>query len=171
MYKHVSGCVNVCVRYGLLSVQCKAAPWQCHYNDVIMGAVASQITSLAVAYSIVFSGADQRKHQSSSSLDFVWGIHRWPVKSPHQGPVTLKMILFDDVIAVDIQSVVLQETHFSERWINLTQFTFKNIHLIIPSRKCWIFHFGIDMSTQPLEFLNIHNRCMLIVNTCFKFAS
>ena len=43
-------------------------------------------------------GADQRKHQSSASLAFVRGIHRWPVNSPHKGPVTRKMFPFDDVI-------------------------------------------------------------------------
>ena len=47
-----------------------------HYNDVIMTTIASQITSLMVVYSIVYSDADQRKHQSSASLAFVWGIHR-----------------------------------------------------------------------------------------------
>ena len=47
-----------------------------HYCDVIMTSVASQITSLAVVYSIVYSDADQRKHQSSASLAFVRGIHR-----------------------------------------------------------------------------------------------
>ena len=47
-----------------------------HYNDVIMGAIASQITTLTVVYSTVYSGADQRKHQSSASLAFVRGIHR-----------------------------------------------------------------------------------------------
>ena len=41
-----------------------------------MGAIASQITSLAIVYSTVYSDADQRKHQSSASLAFVWGIHR-----------------------------------------------------------------------------------------------
>ena len=53
-------------------------PWQSqsvesqpHYNDVIMGALASQITSLTIVYSTVYSGADQRKHQSSASLAFV----------------------------------------------------------------------------------------------------
>ena len=71
---------------------------QTHYNDVIMGAVASQITSLTIVYSIVYSGADQRKHQSSASLAFVWGIHRGPVNSPHKWPVTRKMSPFDDVI-------------------------------------------------------------------------
>ena len=50
-----------------------------HYNDVIMTTIAPQITSLTVVYSTVYSHADQRKHQSSASLAFVWGIHldRW----------------------------------------------------------------------------------------------
>ena len=52
---------------------------QLHYDDVIMGAVASQITSLAIVYSIVYSSAYQRKHQSSASLAFVWRIHLGPV--------------------------------------------------------------------------------------------
>ena len=38
-----------------------------NYNDVIMSAMASQITSLTFAYSTVYSGADQTKHQSSAS--------------------------------------------------------------------------------------------------------
>ena len=69
-----------------------------HYSAVIMGAMASQIISLNIVYSTVYSGADQRKHQSSASLAFQRGIHRWPVNSPHKGPVTRKIILFDDVI-------------------------------------------------------------------------
>ena len=47
-----------------------------HYIDVIMTTITSQITSLTVVYSIVYSDADQRKLQSSASLAFVWGIHR-----------------------------------------------------------------------------------------------
>ena len=69
-----------------------------HYDDVIMSVIASQITSLAIVYSTVYSGADQRKHQSSASLAFVRGLHRGPVNSPHKWPVTRKMFPFDDVI-------------------------------------------------------------------------
>ena len=47
-----------------------------HYDDVIMTTVASQITSLTPVYSNVYSDANQRKHQSSASLAFVWGNHR-----------------------------------------------------------------------------------------------
>ena len=69
-----------------------------HYCDVMMGTMASLITSLTIVYSTVHPGADQRKHQSSASLAFLWEIHRRPVNSPHKWPVTQKMFPFDDVI-------------------------------------------------------------------------
>ena len=69
-----------------------------HYSDVIMRAMMSQITSLTIVYSTVYSGADLRKHHSSVSLAFVKGIQRWPVNSLHNGPVTWNMLPFDDVI-------------------------------------------------------------------------
>ena len=69
-----------------------------HYTDVVMGTIASQITSLTIVYSAFYSGADQRKHQSCTSLAFVRGIHRGPVNSPHKWPVTRNMFPFDDVI-------------------------------------------------------------------------
>ena len=68
-----------------------------HYSDGIMSMIASQITSVLIVYSIVCSGENQRKYQSSASLAFVRGIHRWPVNSPHKGPVMWKMFPFDDV--------------------------------------------------------------------------
>ena len=63
-----------------------------------MGAIASQITGLTIVYSTVYSYADQRKHHSSASLGFVWGIHRGPVNSLHKWPATRKMFPFDDII-------------------------------------------------------------------------
>ena len=67
-----------------------------------MTMLASQITSLTVVYSIVYSGVNQRKHQSSASLAFVRAIHRGPVNFPHKWPVTRKMFPFDDVIMIAI---------------------------------------------------------------------
>ena len=75
-----------------------------HYGDVIMGAIASQITNLMIVYSTVYSDADQRKHQSSASLACV-GNSPGPVNSPHERQVTLKM--FDDVI-MDLYIVYLK---------------------------------------------------------------
>ena len=55
----------------------RCSPWtwpfgnqgEVHYSDVIMGAMASQIT---IVYSTVYSGAHKRKHRNSASLAFVW---------------------------------------------------------------------------------------------------
>ena len=73
-------CMFVCIR-------CEHYSCAVHYNDVIMSAMASQITSHTIVYPIVYSGADQRKHESSASLAFVRGIPQWPVNAPHKGPV------------------------------------------------------------------------------------
>ena len=63
-----------------------------------MSAMTSQIIILTIVYSRVYSGADQRKHQSSASLAFVRGIYQWPMNSTRKGPVTREMFPFDDVI-------------------------------------------------------------------------
>ena len=92
-----------------------------HYNDVLMTTVASQITSLTIVYSTVYSGAVQREHQSSASLAFVRGIHRWQVNSPHKGPVTRKMFPFDDVIMSGHVTYFLGifQKQIRARWIEL----------------------------------------------------
>ena len=103
---------------------------QWHYNDVIMGTITSQITSLTIVYSTVYSDADQRKRQSSASLAFVWGIHRGPVNSPHKCPVTRKMFPFDDVIMryYDVTMKpnwkgILLERHKSWRYHDMDRFS------------------------------------------------
>ena len=69
-----------------------------HNNDVIMSAIASQISGFSIVCPNVDSGTDQRNHQSSASLAFVRGFHRSPVNSQHKRPVSRKMFPFDDVI-------------------------------------------------------------------------
>ena len=63
-----------------------------------MGAMASQITSLTIVYSIVYLGADRRKHQTRHWP--LWG--EFTGNSPHKWPVTRKMFPFDDVIMGDL---------------------------------------------------------------------
>ena len=83
-------------------------PWEfIYYSNVIMSAMASQITGVSMVYSTFCWGADQRKHQSSASLTFVRGIHRWPVDSPHKWSVTRKMFSLDDAI---VNMALLQPT-------------------------------------------------------------
>ena len=57
-----------------------------HYSDVIMSAMASQITSILIVCSTVCPGVDQRKTPKLCVTVCVRGIHRWPVNSP-QSPV------------------------------------------------------------------------------------
>ena len=85
-----------------------------HYSDVIMSAMASQVTSLTIVYSTVYSSTDQRKHQSSASLAFVRGIHWWPVNSPHKGPVARKMFPFDDVIMPPTEAFASTKSDYPE---------------------------------------------------------
>ena len=72
-----------------------------HYINVIMTTMASQITSLTVVYSTVYSDTDQRKHQSSASLAFVWGIHqdRWIPRT--KGQLRGKCFPFDGGIELE----------------------------------------------------------------------
>ena len=77
----ISAHVRLCDHPGLWG----GGVWLCALQWRHNGAMASQITSLTIVYSIVYSGADQRKHQSFASLIFVRGIHWWPVNSPHKG--------------------------------------------------------------------------------------
>ena len=93
-------CHNALIHTGARPQSYSSRNQQRLYNDVIMGAIASQITSLTIVYSPVYSSRSQRKYQSSASLAFMRGIHRWPVNSPHKGPVTRKKFPFDDVIMV-----------------------------------------------------------------------
>ena len=89
-----------------------------------MSLMASQITSLTIVYSTVYSDADQRKHQSSTSLAFVQGMNQWPVNSPHKGPVTRKMFPFDDVIMSSEDQAHIDEIYGFPifKWVPVTWF-------------------------------------------------
>ena len=58
-----------------------------------MSVMASQMTSLSIVYSTVYTDTDQRKHQNSASLSFVREFtgYRWIPRTNGQFP-------FDDVI-------------------------------------------------------------------------
>ena len=136
-----------------------------HFSDVIMSTIASQITSLTIVYSNVYSGADQRKHQSSASLAFVRGIHWWPVNSPHKGPVTRRMFPFDNVIMIylNILYPCLRNLYW-ETW-NIFTFSFISQHGVgvgISNSSSWktrkkrlscIVNIADDLATQGVMAL------------------
>ena len=84
LWKHVVCCYAV--HASLLWVK----KWRKNHCDVIMCAIASQITNLTIVYSTVYSGANQRKHQSSASVASVRENYRWLMNSPHKWLVTRK---------------------------------------------------------------------------------
>ena len=57
-----------------------------HYEDIIMGPIASQITSLTIVYLTVYSDAEQRKHKSFASPAFVGEFNgdRWITRTNGQ---------------------------------------------------------------------------------------
>ena len=119
-------------------------PWHSHYNDVIMGVMASQITRLTIVYSTVYSGVDQRKHQSSASLALVRGIHQWPVNSLDKGPVMRKMFPFDDVIMhvkTDVKCI----------WFGCVLIYFSFIEFLVNSNDQFNHVFQGDIH-QPLQW-------------------
>ena len=122
-----------------------------------MGSITSQITSLTIVYSIVYSNADQRKHQSSASLAFVRGIQRGPVNSPHKWPVTRKMFPFVDVIMVS-QHLLKMDTKIhkiSSRCQSLSDnYLYRNPHLI---SLCICFDFLYINFNRPTESEVKHN--------------
>ena len=128
-------CWRVCVltSWGIMEVYSKIINSRLHYCDVIMDVRASLITSRAIVYSTGYSGADQRKHQSSASLAFVRGVHRSPVNSPHNEPVTRKMFPSDDVIMalwflnyfiVTVRSVIPRKLSEFVQWRSVCKIIF-----------------------------------------------
>ena len=111
-----------------------------------MAAMASQITSLTIVYSTVHSGADQRKHQSSASLAFVRGVHRWPVNSPHKWPVTRKKVFIwwrhHEIVRLQLVSICQKRLLHSY----LMTITVKMWYIMTGSQ-CLVYRLGLLGST------------------------
>ena len=141
-----------------------------HYNDVMLGAIASQITSLTIVYSIVYSDTDQRKHQSSASLAFVWGIHRGPVNSPHKWPVTRKMFPFDDVIMIYYN---YPQHLCAEKWqkinenTNILSYISKHIER---KNRISIYFFSVDIYLMIFNRAVVPGSCDKHQGTCADFV-
>ena len=124
-----------------------------YYEETVMSSrwpLNEHITGVSIVCSTVGWGANQRKHQSSPSLAFVRGIHRWLVNSPHIRPVTRTMFPFDDVIMV--------------RWT----FTFEDrIYSMISTSLC-IFMFQLH---ELKANRNLHYRILCHFSSCCKYCN
>ena len=112
-----------------------------HSSDVIMSVMASQITSVSSVCLTVSSGANQRKYQSSASLAFVRGIHRWPVDSPHKGSVTRKMFHVSCFVSElsSLRRVLLNEKYsYHDFFINLHFQILTRELYALPPEEYWI---------------------------------
>ena len=139
--------------YGLSFILCMCLVsllWT-HYNDVIMGAMASQITSLAIVYSTVYSGGDQRKHQSSASLDFVRGIHRWQMANNAEN---VSIWCRHNVII--LWQGALPSVDYIRSWHNLDVFLIKRYRGVCFLFRCWN------------DFLNIANMAFVLFDMVLK---
>ena len=108
--------------------------------------MASWITSLTFTHECVYPDTDERKHQSSTSLAFVRGIHRWPVNSPQRRAsnvesvsiyvlalcrylwLTYKSLLFDSCCVASVMKIQL-----SRRMLSVIQEAI--VHMDITSPK------------------------------------
>ena len=109
-----------------------------HYHDDIISARESQITSLTIVYWSVYSGADQRKHQSSAPLAFVSWIHRRPVISPHKGSVTRKIFPFD-IVTLKVGVCCMRMLFFIHVWKNKS-----TLHSFSFTYTCYLFRMQIN---------------------------
>ena len=151
-----------------------------HYNNIIMSTMASQITSLMIVYSTVYSGADQRKHQSSTSLAFVQGIHRSLVNSLHKWPVTRKMFPFDDIImsCKALTAIYLQDNipHFpGDEWQAKYFNYWKAVYHVTTDQRDWQDTMMLHLRNSVRIFLGksfmVNLRKMPKGKTCFILDS
>ena len=141
----------------------------CHYNDVMMSEMASQITSLTIVYSSVDLGADQRIHQRSASLAFVRGIHRWPVNPPHNAE---NVSAHDDVIVMWC-SFLFELVN----WYDMLQCHIKNVRLVFAWQHAVyllnknLFSGEYTALTNPIMQLYHIPQCTTLEQKCTHFCS
>ena len=146
--------------YNELSKKCfilKSYNSQIHYNDGIMSAMASQITSLTIVYSTANSGTDRRKHHSSASLTFVraithniyWGITNGPYSANHILHTLLERRHF------------YFNSHFTDFFIKLS--ICDPVHLRIRSWKLKYFYFYLcTMLNKGKKTPHTYNLVLLV---------
>ena len=149
--------------------------------SVIMGVMASQITGVSIGCTNVCSGANQRNNQSSASLAFVGGIHRWPVNSLHKRLVTREMFPFDCVIMkLFDRDLIAVELIF--HWILTTGSFYWHVLTLIPA---WIRHYihykiwgeitypfpnfnGATVTYNTYASCNLHSGTHVVIATCMS---
>ena len=146
-----------------------------HCSAVIINAMASQISGVSIVCSNVCPGADQRKHQSSASLAFLRGNHRWPVDYPHKGPITWKRFPFDDVImCCRYMSIIYCSVVLGNGVLYFKVAHGKNIQHFVDESLDYIFHmqslyFDNNLDCYRQQYMTRdfwqHFKCLVIPTT------
>ena len=132
-----------------------------------MGVMVSQVTSLTIVYSTVYSGTDKKKHQSSTSLAFVRGINR-PVNSRRKWPVTRKMYPFDDVI----MPLLFPASVYANNKCNIVQVHASTSRLLITHASCAqliLFQDALSIYDDLMQNGNTSNKNIIKLETCSNF--
>ena len=131
-----------------------------------MSTMASQITSLTIVCLTVYLGTDERKYQSSASLAFVKGIHRWQVNSPHKGPLTRKKFPFDDVIIRYLRNYCGRGLHLLEWKRDIYPVPGATVQELITMKS------SAYLNLQTNTFCGTHQRYHILIGTiCFQFTT
>ena len=133
-----------------------------HYDDVIMGATASQITSLTIVYSTVYSDADQSKHQSPASLAFVYGeftVDRWIPRTKVQlrGKCFHLMTSLCKVIIYSVDKLE-QQKHMHVLGVCALGSAIETTSQVVLC-EVWMKHFSTHVNIRRFSLLNVLYIC------------
>ena len=137
------------------------APWRIwinNYNDVIISAVASQITGVSIVYSTVGSDADQRKYQSSASVAFVRRIDRWLPHTKASNAENASIWWRHHVNHTDYLGVGVGvgELIMQPKWKSKTLSMFSGIHW-------WYIKSDTKWSPVCKRHFQIHENCCILI--------
>ena len=130
-----------------------------------MGTMASPITSLTIVFLTVYSGADQRRHQSSASLAFCEGNSPVTVNSPHKGAVTRKMFPFD-VVIMRYLTLISQKVQWSHGTCIIRLIDFRLLTIYTPN----LAHaprYVVSLVSSKAGTCFMAQRC-LIIRSCIN---
>ena len=135
-----------------------------HYNDVIMGSVAFQITSLTIVYSSIYSGADKKKHQSSASLAFAGN-------SPFSGEFPVQMASNAENVSIwwrhhVADPLVSGDAYKPLNWTNACQLKRNSV----PLKWKYIFLFRNINWKYPMHFVWVA-MCYVVQSSLVKWSA
>ena len=132
-----------------------------------MSAIASQMASLTIVYSIVYSGTDQRKHQSSASLAFVRGFtgDRWIPRTKGQlSGKCFHLMTSSCNLLLDVTWCVIRLCFAPPNWNTIQRHRNKDTLFFKPA-----YQFENDACKMTFSLCQVLISCTFIPLTSFRF--